>query len=419
MRVQLSPRATVAVAAALASLGVAARARAEVVTFDTAHTVYYESPTRTNMFVYTPGGDLAAKPTEWLGVRAGYEADIVSGASVSTKAGPAYQRNNPAADVISTASVKDLRHTGRGGLSLKKGDVTATGNYSYSTENDYRSHSFGVAIRTEAYDHNTQFEISYARNIDRVCDRVQGVNDPPTRYRALETSAGCFTSDPLRAQRDLGVDGFQGSWSQSWTPIFVTQLVYTAQVSSGFQSSPYRSVVIGQGLRAQEHHPENRARQAVALRGNLYLRPIKAAVRVGIRAYNDTWDVKSGTVDAELEKYVLESLRASLRGRLYKQTGALFWSDDYTGGDPPLGPKGQYVTGDRELSPFFSYSLGARVNYTLRRTSAGRLLGLMESFRVGGSFDVIGFHYEEYTLGGVSVDNARAYIGSADLSLAF
>ena len=43
-----------------------------------------------------------------------------------------------------------------------------------------------------------------------------------------------------------------------------------------------------------------------------------------------------------------------LRARVYHQTGAVFWSDDYTGGDPPLGPKGQYWTGDRELSPFNS-----------------------------------------------------------------
>lgn len=408
-----------ALAAGLAVLGAGGVARAEVVSFETAHTIYYESPTRTNMFVYTPGGELSAKPTEWLGVRAGYEADIVSGASVSTKAGSAYQANNPAADVISTASVKDIRHSGRGGLSLKKGDVTATGNYAYSTENDYRSHSFNVAIRTEAYDHNTQFEISYARNFDRVCDRTQGVNDPPTRFRALESSDGCFKSDPLRTQRDLGVDGFQGSWSQAWTPIFVTQLVYTAQVTNGFQSSPYRSVIIGQGLRAQEHHPENRARQALALRMNLYLRPIKAAVRVGVRAYDDTWDIKSGTIDAELEKYVLPPLRAALRGRLYKQTGALFWSDDYTGGDRPLGPKGQYFTGDRELSPFWSWSAGARVTYLKYRSSEGRILGFLESFRAGGSFDVIGFDYAEYTLGGVPVGSARAYVGGVDLGLAF
>ena len=79
----------------------AAPARAQVVVLDTAHTLYHESPTRTNMTVYTPGVALSVNPAQWLTIRGGYEADIVSGASVSVKAGPAYQAVNPGADVVS------------------------------------------------------------------------------------------------------------------------------------------------------------------------------------------------------------------------------------------------------------------------------------------------------------------------------
>src|SRR5262249_3363663 len=154
--------------------------------------------------------------------------------------------------------------------------------------------------------------------------------------RALEDSSGCFTGkDPLRTRRTLGIDGFQGSWTQSWTPTFATQLVYTAQILDGFQSNPYRSIILGQGLKAQEHHPNDRVRQSIAARANFYLRPIKLAIRVGGRAYRDTWDVTSGTGEVELEKYLFEGFRVAARGRYYKQSGALFWSDDYTGGAPP------------------------------------------------------------------------------------
>jgi hypothetical protein len=413
MRLQLKLASSLLGAALFASATVA---RAQTVQVDTAHTLYHESPTRTNMTVYTPGVDVAVTPWDWMTVRGGYEADVVSGASVATKAGPAYQAVNPGADVVTTASVQDLRHAPRGGISLKKGDVTFTGAYTYGTENDYRSHSIFIGARTEAYEHNTQFEISYARNFDSVCDRIQSPTDTPPRFRALEDSTGCFTDDPLRRRRALAIDGFQAAWTQAWTPVFATQLLYTAQLLDGFQSNPYRSIIVAQGVKAQEHHPDVRVRQALALRFNWYLRPLKLALRATGRIYRDTWDITSGTGELEAERYLIENLRMAVRGRFYKQSGALFWSDDYTGGDPPLGPKGQYFTGDRELSPFWSAGLGARITYMIHpspKPGAGgpaRILGIFEHFKLGASADAIQFSYDEYTLGGTPITNARAYL---------
>lgn len=404
--------------ATLAWLFVARVAVAQNVRFDTQHTLYTESPKRSHMTVYTPGADLQVTPFEFLDVRAGWEADVVSGASVAVKAGAAYQANNPGADVVTTASVRDLRNVAKGGFTLRNGEVSLTGGYLFSTENDYRSHAFNVAARTELFGRNTQLEIAYARNIDTVCDRVQSANATAPRARSLEDSKGCFTAEPLRVDRGLDIDGLQGSWSQSWTPIFATQLVYSAQIVNGFQSNPYRSVILGQGLKAQEHHPENRARQALAARANLFIRPLKGAFRVGARGYTDTWDLQSVTVEAEFEKYFGESLRLGVRGRGYVQGGTLFWSDDYTGGNAPLGPRGQYFTGDRELSPFSSYLLGLRATYAVTPRE-GRVLGMMTSFKLSASADAIQFDYREYTLGGTPLSGARAYVFGLALSAIF
>jgi hypothetical protein len=423
MRLQLTAPAAgrwAAGAALLVATTLAATsARAQVAVVDTAHTFYHEAPTRTNMTVYTPGVDVTVTPAEWITIRGGYEADIVSGASVSVKAGAAYKAVNPGADVISTASVNDFRHAPRGGITLRKGDVTYTAQYTYATEHDYKSHSIFVAAKTEAYEHNTQFELSYARNFDLVCDRTQGVNDRAPRFRALEDSNGCFGNDnPLRTRHTLSIDGLQAAWTQAWTPTFATQLSYTAQIIEGFQSSPYRSVILGQGLKAQEHHPGNRARQSVSARANLYIRALKLAVRIGGRVYRDTWDITSGTGELEVERYLFEGLRVAARGRYYKQSGASFWSDDYTGGDPPLGPKGQYWTGDRELSPFSSIGIGLRLTYGIQ-PARGRLLGLMTGLKLGAAADVMQFSYDEYTLGGAPITNARAFILGANLSASF
>jgi hypothetical protein len=392
--------------------------RAQVAEVETTHTVFYEAPTRTHMFVYTPSGDLTVSPTSWLDVRGGWEADVVSGASVSTKAGGIYQASH-AADVVSTASVHDLRNMVRGEATVK-GDITSlTAGYAYSTENDYRSNSIHANARTDALQHNTQFELSFARNWDGVCNRVQDAGATnPTLWLALENSQGCFTSDPTRVTDSIGIDTLETSWGQSWTPIFETQLTYTAQLIDGFQSDPYRSVILGEGIKAQEHVPDERAREALTARMALYLRGLRAALRLSARGYYDTWAIRSGTLEAEFEKSFGESVRLMARGRLYSQTGAVFWSDDYTGGAPPLGPRGQYYTGDRELSPFWSWLGGLRLIWTIR-PDHGRIIGFIESFKLGLSGSVTGYSYSQYTLGGVPVSDARAYLGTLSLDVAF
>jgi hypothetical protein len=369
------------------------------------------------MTVYTPGVQLQVQPWEWLQVRAGWEADVVSGASVATKAGPAYAGTHPGADVISSASVHDFRNSVNGGFTIKNEGISLTAGYGYSTEHDYRSNSLNVAARTELFEHNTQLEIAYARNFDSVCDRVQAAGAAPAQLVALETSTGCFASDPLRQSLSISIDGLQGSWTQAWTPVFVTQAVYTAQIVNGFQADPYRSVLLADGVKAQEHEPDNRAREALALRGNLFLKPLKAAVHFGVRGYWDTWDVKSVTAEAEFEKYLGEPFRLSARARVYRQSGALFWSDDYTGGDRPLGPKGQYWTGDKELSPFTSILGGVRAIYTISPNR--RILGLISGIKFGLSADMVQFIYSDFTYAGEPVTKSQAYLGTLDFVALF
>jgi hypothetical protein len=419
VRVQLGSRSAVVVGLVAACLAVTGGARAQsVVEVDTSHTVFYEAPTKTHMFVYSPSADVQASPWAWLDVRGGWVADVVSGASVATKAGPAYASNH--ADVISTASVHDFRNMARGEVALK-GDVTSlTAGYAYGIEHDYQSNSMHVNARTDAFQHNTTFELSYARNFDTVCDRVQSANAVlPSEWTALEDSTGCFTKAAGRTTHDIGIDTYEASWGQAWSPVVETQLTYTAQLVDGFQSDPYRSVILGEGIKAQEHIPNERAREAVTARIAWYLRSIKGAVRLSLRGYHDTWAIDSGTAELELEKSLGESFRVMLRGRLYKQSGAVFWSDDYTGGLPPLGSRGQYFTGDRELSPFWSWLAGVRAVWTINPAAHQRLLGFIESFKLAGSANMEGFSYDQYTLGGTPVSNAIAYVATVSLALGF
>jgi uncharacterized protein DUF3570 len=400
----------------LGFVAVARPARAQVAEFDTAQSVFYEAPTRTHMFVYSPSVDVQVSPWSWLAVRGGWEADVVSGASVKTKAGAAY-RATP--DVVTTASVHDLRNLGRGEFTVKGDATSLTAGYAYGTERDYRSHSLHVSARTDAFQHNTQFELSYGRNFDSICDRVQSANaNGPTQFVALETSTDCFTSSVGRTTHPIGIDTYEASWAQAWTPVVATQLTYSAQIVDGFQSDPYRGVILGEGVRAQEHQPNERAREAVTARVAWYLRAIKGALRLAVRGYHDTWALDSGSIEVEAEKSFGEALRLLVRGRFYKQNGAIFWSDDYTSGNPPLGPKGQFWTGDRELSPFSSWLAGVRIVWTLAPANR-RLFGVVQSLKLAASANLSNFSYDEYTLGGTPVSNARAYFGTLSLNAAF
>ena len=400
----------------MALLLVVRMARAQVVELD-ARTLFFHEPAKgSTMTVYTPSTDLTVRPWDFLAVSAGWEADIVSGASERIKAGPLSR--NP--DIVTGASVKDVRNMGRGSFTVKREVTQLTLGGSDSVENDYKSRSFNAAVKTDLFQHDTELELSYARNWDTVCDAAHAANTDPTIRQALFDSSRCFDSSATdRTTLPIRTDAFQLSWSQAWTPELVMQAVYTGQLQNGFLSDPYRAVVLSPaGQIAQEHHPENRARQAVALRASYYLRSFKTAIRGGTRFYRDTWDVKSVTLELEGEKYIFPWLRLRATGRYYLQSGASFWSDDYTGGEPAHGPRGQYWSGDRELSPFSSFLVGGRLlaSWTAEER---RILGLFQGFQAGVGLDVLIYNYTDFTLAGRAPQDTKAYLGSVSITALF
>jgi len=52
---------------------------------------------------------------------------------------------------------------------------------SQSVENDYKSRSFNAAVKTDLFQHDTELELSYARNWDTVCDAAHAAALAPKR----------------------------------------------------------------------------------------------------------------------------------------------------------------------------------------------------------------------------------------------
>jgi hypothetical protein len=398
------------VLACFAAVFAARRAAAQWVDADLRTTVFTEPSKDSHLTVITPTADVGVHPWTFLEVHVGYEADIVSGATEAVKSGPTV-------DVISAPTeFKDTRHQFRGGFTVT-GETTRLGiDYSYGTESDYRSNAFSVTAGTDFFQKNTQIDLSYARGFDKVCTSAYAASTEPSGRIRLDNSEGCFTDAEDREARDVDVTTLQGAWTQAWTPVLAMQLVLTGSIQHGFLENPYRGVVIASaGQEALENHPDNRDRGAIALRGKYFIKPLQGAIGAGVRFYRDTWDIFGQTYEVEGEKYITSALRVLARARYYTQSGALFYSDDYTGGEPLNGPRGEFWTGDRELSPLSNTMLGGRVLYAAKAGPESRILGALLGFQASASFDLLTTNLENFTWGGQDPSDTTAMVFSGGL----
>ena len=385
-------------------------AAADTAQIDAYSTLFYEFGGPLEMLVVNPHVNLRVDPAAEVRITASYEADIVSGASVAVVDAPTSD-----VDVISSATrLDDVRSVVNGGLQLNSPFGTLRGSYAYGFESDYTSHSFTIGARSEVFERNTTFDLSYARGFDSVCDLNQPRAQEAVERRRLDISQGCFDSEDMtRVMRDLSLQTFQGSWTQAWTPIFVTQVTLTAQLVDGFQSNPYRGVWLGRTA-AQEHHPDNRFRYAGSLAGRLWVEPLSGAISARIRFYRDNWDVRSITAQLSYEQTIDGALRIRAHARYYRQGGAAFFSDDYA-----LRPRGQYFTGDRELSDQESFMAGVALVWTVTPGAEGDDLAPLSSLRLVLKADFMHHEFPDFRYARAAVPNTNAILGTLGLELVF
>jgi hypothetical protein len=287
----------------------------------------------------------------------GYEVDIVSGATPAV-----FGPHTGPVDVITQATkFSDTRHQVTAALAYQRPTSSWSFGYSYGIENDYRSNAVTGAASTDLLDHNFTLGLSYTHNFDSVCDaNNENIGDQLLDLKPLGSSAHCFTGAADVSTQKLSIDTFQPSLSWTATPSLLLQIGSTIQVLDGFQSNPYRSVLVGMQHRTpQEHEPQYRQRYAVYARAVQALPAVRGSVLIMGRYYQDSWALQAVTAEAQINKYFGPSLLLTLRGRYHDQTGASFYR---TGREYlELGPGGKYWTGDRELSPMSNYLSGGKL----------------------------------------------------------
>jgi hypothetical protein len=292
----------------------------------------------------------------------GYEVDIVSGATPAV-----FGPRTGGVDVVTQATkFSDTRHQVTAALSYLRPTSSWSFGYSYGTESDYHSNSVTGSAATDLLDHNFTLGLSYTHNWDSVCDaNNDNIGDQLLDLKPLTSSAQCFTSATGISTQKLSIDTFQPSLSWTATPKLLLQIGSTIQILDGFQSNPYRSVLVGMQHRTpQEHEPIYRQRYAVYGRAVYALPAVHGSGLIMGRYYQDSWAIQAVTGEAQLNKYFGPFLLVTLRGRYHQQTGASFYR---TGREYlELGPGGKYWTGDRELSPMSNYLTGGKVAWIMK-----------------------------------------------------
>lgn len=352
----------------LLAVAAAAPARAaDNPTEASARITYFQEPStakesKGGIKVVHPQVDASSPLGGGVGIAAGWEADAVTGASPKVFS----------VDAVSSASAfSDFRQQAHGGLSYDRADSGISASYAYGWEHDYRSHSLSVATHDDLYDHNFTLALSYTHNWDRVCDANNAGATTPLELLALTSSQHCFTSGAADVvTRRLNIDAVEPSLSWTMTPRLVVQGGGTIQLLDGFQSNPYRRVLVGsQNRTPQEHEPTYRQRYAVFARAAYAFPQWRASALAMGRLYQDSWAMQAVTADLQVHKYLRQWMLLTLRGHAHIQSGASFYRDAV--GYRVNGPAGQYWTGDRELSPMSNYLIGGRLAF-LRRPQQER-----------------------------------------------
>lgn len=386
MRLQLI-RPALAVGIALVAIAAPARLFADNQVDVGAYYFLEPSPTQ-RLHVVHPQFDIKVEPHRTFGIRLGYDADIVTGAT------PRTYGSGSAVDALSAATkFSDVRHVARGGIDLKLGPTTVDATYTFGTENDYRSHSLSVGARVDLWGKNTTFRLGYSHSWDKSCN-IDNRGAVPLDRRALGGSDGCFEHNATGLHLEpLSINGYSVGWTQVISPVVLTDVSATFQVLDGFQSNPYRRVRLFFGtVEAQESHPLLRQRVAVSGRMLFAIKKVRGAFGAMARFYTDTWGIKSGTGEITYDQWLGSSFLIKLRARFYQQTRAVFYRD--AGEDlsyEAVGPAGQYFTGDREMSPFRNWLIGGKLTYTKSAGEKGRLAKLFESVDLHVRLDLMAY----------------------------
>jgi hypothetical protein len=284
-----------------------------------------------------------------------YLADIVSAASV---------------DIVSTASPRwtEVRHAGSLSGSFDVGDTTTSVSGAASREPDYSSLTGGIAERIALADKTVTPFLGYFFTRDEA-----GRTGTPFSVYSLilwrhAVSAGIeLIVDRSTAFTLVGDAAFESGRQEKpyrFLPLFAPEVADTIPAGA----SAARVNLERLPARVGERVPEQRRRFAAS--GRLAHRLSSATLIVSERLYQDDWGLRASTTHLRISLDAGQRwfISAHLRGHV--QSGVSFWQRAYVARPAGSGLEVPRLrTGDRELGPLASATLGGSVRWLIGRAA--------------------------------------------------
>jgi hypothetical protein len=321
---RLGPRALAASPALGLALAVAAAGAARAEDFVTVRGAYYREPSTR---VIQPMVELERdSPTGW-DVKAHFLVDTITSASVAA---------GTTADSIFTETRNEA------GLAVRKrwSRSEVIGSYRYSAESDYWSHTFSFSGLQRFWGDTARVAASVGLSLD----------SQASRFRTPECATPPSHSCPLNST-------FGGvSYTQVISPVWLAQGSAETAFLDGFQGNLYRSVPNF----GYEKVPDQRLRNALAIRTAYYIPEASLALRAAYRFYfdvfpgnpptpSDPWRLYSHMLELRAYRPLTRDLTMRVTFRRYWQNySANFWCDALA--NPACYPPGSiYYTTDPKL----------------------------------------------------------------------
>ena len=146
--------------------------------------------------------------------------------------------------------------------------------------------------------------------------------------------------------------------TQILTPRWYANMNFEVVSDDGYLGSPYRMALVF-GAAVPERLPPTRTSRTLQFRtvGEVVS---NVSVRAEYRYFWDTWDITAHTLGVGGSAKFGEKWLVDAYARSYRQDGALFYSDNAT-------TETQYVTRNRQLSNYTSWTIGTKATYALTR----------------------------------------------------
>lgn len=302
---------------------------------------------------YDGGGVTASGPAflvrkslaDRVSLSGSYYVDMVSNASI---------------DVVTTASpYRERRVAYNLGVDYAYRDSQVKLGLSNSREPDYTADATSLDVSQEVFGGMTTVSLGFTRGRDWV-----GKHGTPT-----------FSDIATHWQYRFGL-------TQVLTPQWLASANLEAISDDGYLGSPYRVARVF-GAAVPESVPRTRSSRALSLHtsGDLGSHD---AVHAEYRYFWDTWAIRAHTLEGGYSRYVGDSLLVDGFVRYYRQSHALFYSDNAM-------VDSTYVTRNRQLGTFDDVGLGGKLTYSIPH-AAGH-----SDVKVTGAYEYKHFHYSDFT----------------------